>query len=137
MLTDEYRYRMLKLLEANPQASQREFARELGISLGRGLPPGLIVQSLEILDFTGLERLGLARNVDFPVTDHAPYILSALSKNPTIISPVFHEKGRPIAGGSGQGMLFDISRLAESGRELERRRVTDDVPIPQGKSDSV
>jgi hypothetical protein len=101
------------------------------------LPTGLIVQPLEILGFTSLERLGLARNVDFLVTDYAPYILSALAKNPTIISPVLHEKGRPIAGGSGQGMWFDISRLAEGGRELERRRVTDDVPVQQGKSDSV
>jgi hypothetical protein len=107
------------------------------IPQGKGLPPGLIVQSLEILGFTGLERMGLARNVDFLVTDHAPYILSALARNPTIVSPVFHEKGRPIAGGSRQGMWFDISRLAEGGRELERCRVTDDVPVQQGKSDSV
>ena len=35
MLTDEYRYRILKLLDANPQASQRGIARELGISLGK------------------------------------------------------------------------------------------------------
>jgi len=35
MVTDEYRYRILKLLEANPQASQREIARALGISLGK------------------------------------------------------------------------------------------------------
>lgn len=35
MLTDEYRYRILKILEGNPAASQREIARELGISLGR------------------------------------------------------------------------------------------------------
>ena len=35
MLTYEYRYRILKLLEANPQASQRDIARELGISLGK------------------------------------------------------------------------------------------------------
>jgi EPS-associated MarR family transcriptional regulator len=35
MLTDEYRYRILKLLEADPQASQRELAGRLGISLGR------------------------------------------------------------------------------------------------------
>ncbi len=35
MLTDEYRYRILKILEKNPTASQREIARELGISLGR------------------------------------------------------------------------------------------------------
>jgi EPS-associated MarR family transcriptional regulator len=35
MLTDEYRYRILKLLETNSHASQRDIARELGISLGR------------------------------------------------------------------------------------------------------
>ena len=35
MLTDETRYRLLKLLEADPQASQRRIADELGISLGR------------------------------------------------------------------------------------------------------
>lgn len=35
MLTDEYRYRILKLLEADPRASQRRIADELGISLGR------------------------------------------------------------------------------------------------------
>ena len=35
MLTDEYRYRILKLLESDPHASQRRIADELGISLGR------------------------------------------------------------------------------------------------------
>lgn len=35
MLTDEYRYKLLQLLEANPQASQRELANALGISLGK------------------------------------------------------------------------------------------------------
>lgn len=35
MLTDETRYRILKILEANPDASQRDMARDLGISLGR------------------------------------------------------------------------------------------------------
>ena len=35
MLTDEYRYKILKLLEANPEISQRDLARELGVSLGR------------------------------------------------------------------------------------------------------
>jgi EPS-associated MarR family transcriptional regulator len=35
MLTDEYRYKIFKLVEANPQISQRELARELGISLGK------------------------------------------------------------------------------------------------------
>ena len=35
MLSDEYRYKLLKYLEANPEVSQRELAGELGISLGR------------------------------------------------------------------------------------------------------
>jgi EPS-associated MarR family transcriptional regulator len=35
MLTDEVRYKLLKLLEANPKISQRDVARELGISLGK------------------------------------------------------------------------------------------------------
>jgi len=35
MLSDEYRYKILKELEANPEISQRELARILGISLGK------------------------------------------------------------------------------------------------------
>jgi len=35
MLTDEYRYKILKLVEANPEVSQRELASQLGISLGK------------------------------------------------------------------------------------------------------
>lgn len=35
MLSDEYRYKILKRLELNPEISQRELAGELGISLGR------------------------------------------------------------------------------------------------------
>jgi EPS-associated MarR family transcriptional regulator len=35
VLTDETRYRILKLLEAEPNASQRRVSEELGISLGR------------------------------------------------------------------------------------------------------
>lgn len=35
MLTDEYRYKVLKLLDENPSVSQREIAKELGISLGK------------------------------------------------------------------------------------------------------
>lgn len=35
MLTDETRYKILKLIEANPHMSQREVAKELGISLGK------------------------------------------------------------------------------------------------------
>jgi EPS-associated MarR family transcriptional regulator len=35
MLTDEYRYKLFRMLESNPQASQRDLARALGISVGR------------------------------------------------------------------------------------------------------
>jgi len=35
VLTDESRYRILRLIEHNPAISQRELARELGISLGK------------------------------------------------------------------------------------------------------
>jgi EPS-associated MarR family transcriptional regulator len=35
MLTDEVRYKLLKLLNENPGMSQRDVARELGLSLGR------------------------------------------------------------------------------------------------------
>jgi len=35
MLTDEYRYKILKRFESNPEISQRELAIELGVSLGR------------------------------------------------------------------------------------------------------
>src|SRR5213594_3226125 len=34
-LSDESRYRILRLIEKNPAISQREIARELGISLGK------------------------------------------------------------------------------------------------------
>ena len=35
MLNDEYRYKILKHLEADPEISQRELAGKLGVSLGR------------------------------------------------------------------------------------------------------
>ncbi|MBR7889310.1 MarR family EPS-associated transcriptional regulator [Marinomonas sp. A79] len=35
MLTDEYRYKILKELQQDPDISQRELAKRLGISLGR------------------------------------------------------------------------------------------------------
>jgi len=34
MLTDEYRYKILKELQQDPDINQRELARRLGISLG-------------------------------------------------------------------------------------------------------
>lgn len=35
MISDETRYELIRLLEANPEMSQRDVARELGISLGK------------------------------------------------------------------------------------------------------
>ena len=34
-MNEEAHYKLLKLLEANPEASQREIANELGVSLGK------------------------------------------------------------------------------------------------------
>lgn len=56
MLTDEYRYRILKLLEADPQASQRRIADELGISLGR------VNYCLQALIEKGLVKVNNFRN---------------------------------------------------------------------------
>ena len=35
MLTDEYRSKILRILEEQPEISQRDLARELGVSLGK------------------------------------------------------------------------------------------------------
>jgi EPS-associated MarR family transcriptional regulator len=35
MLAEEMRYQVMRLLEGNPELSQRDVARELGISLGK------------------------------------------------------------------------------------------------------
>jgi EPS-associated MarR family transcriptional regulator len=35
VLNDEFRYRILKRLDSNPELSQRELARELGVSVGK------------------------------------------------------------------------------------------------------
>lgn len=35
MLTDEYRYKILSLVQTKPEISQRELAKNLGISLGK------------------------------------------------------------------------------------------------------
>jgi EPS-associated MarR family transcriptional regulator len=35
MLSDEMRYKLMRLLEGNPNLSQRDAARELGVSLGK------------------------------------------------------------------------------------------------------
>ena len=56
MLSDEYRYKILKRLEANPETSQRELAGELGISLGR------VNYCLQALIEKGLVKAGNFRN---------------------------------------------------------------------------
>ena len=35
MLSDEMRYKLLRLLKTNPELSQRDVARELGVSVGK------------------------------------------------------------------------------------------------------
>jgi EPS-associated MarR family transcriptional regulator len=58
VLTDEYRYRILKLLETDPHASQRRMADELGISLGR------VNYCLQALIQRGLVKVNNFRNSD-------------------------------------------------------------------------
>lgn len=58
VLTDETRYRILKVLEADPQASQRRIADELGISLGR------VNYCLQALIRKGLVKANNFRNSD-------------------------------------------------------------------------
>jgi EPS-associated MarR family transcriptional regulator len=56
VLTDETRYRILRILEADPQASQRRIADELGISLGR------VNYCLQALVRKGLVKVNNFRN---------------------------------------------------------------------------
>jgi EPS-associated MarR family transcriptional regulator len=56
LLSDEYRYRILKILEADPQISQRRLAQELGISLGR------VNYCLQALIDKGLVKVSNFRN---------------------------------------------------------------------------
>jgi EPS-associated MarR family transcriptional regulator len=58
MLTDEMRYRLMKVLEANPDMSQRAIARELGVSLGR------VNYCLQALMQKGLIKAKNLRNSD-------------------------------------------------------------------------
>ena len=56
MLTDEYRYKILRLLEADPQMSQRSLGRALGISLGK------VNYCLQALIDKGLVKVNNFRN---------------------------------------------------------------------------
>lgn len=56
MLTDEYRYKILKLVEANAEISQRELAKTLGISLGKAN------YCLKALTEKGLLKMGNFKN---------------------------------------------------------------------------
>lgn len=56
MLSDEYRYKILRLLEADPQMSQRDLARALGVSLGK------VNYCLQALVQTGLIKASNFKN---------------------------------------------------------------------------
>jgi EPS-associated MarR family transcriptional regulator len=56
MLTDEIRYKIFKLVEAKPEISQRQLARELEISLGK------VNYCLKALIEKGLLKAGNFRN---------------------------------------------------------------------------
>lgn len=63
------------------------------------------VQPIEPLGFTTLERMALARNVDFLVSDRFLYILSALSKDVDIVVPK-----ESMTRGAGATIAFDVYR---------------------------
>lgn len=56
MLSDEYRYKILRLLATDPQMSQRDLARALGISLGK------VNYCLQALIDTGLVKANNFKN---------------------------------------------------------------------------
>jgi len=56
MLTDEYRYKILKLLEQDPSLSQRDLASKLGISLGK------VNYCLKALADVGILKIGNFKN---------------------------------------------------------------------------
>ncbi len=56
MLSDEYRYKILRVLEADPQMSQRDLARAHDISLGR------VNECLQALIDTGLVKANNFKN---------------------------------------------------------------------------
>lgn len=58
MLSDEYRYKILRLLEADPHLSQRDISRQLGISLGK------VNYCLQALIEKGLVKVNNFRNND-------------------------------------------------------------------------
>lgn len=92
---------------------------------GENLPDGVAIQPVEVLGFTNLERLALARNVDILVTDFAPYILSALTRDGTIICPVLAAAGRKVAA-------FEVSTVRDGQRSLEQLSASDLAPARQG-----
>ncbi len=56
MLSDEYRYKILRLLEEDPEMSQRDLARALGVSLGK------VNYCLQALIETGLVKANNFKN---------------------------------------------------------------------------
>ena len=94
-LSDESRYRILRLIEHNPAISQREIARELGISLGK------VNFCLQALIDKGilLDLLGRTTRVRVPLDVLIP--LPATQKN--IPSPLMGERKNryplPLDGG--------------------------------------
>jgi len=56
MLSDEYRYKILRLLEEDPEMSQRDLARALGVSLGK------VNYCLQALIDTGLIKANNFKN---------------------------------------------------------------------------
>lgn len=68
-------------------------------------PAGLTIQLLHPLGFTSLERLALAKKVDYLITDRALYVLAASTGNVTVLIPRLSKKE-----GGGVELEFSIAR---------------------------
>ena len=95
MLGEETRYRVMRLLEANPKLSQRDLARELGISLGK------VNYCLQ-----ALSRKGLIKAINFKNSHHKAAYMYLLTPHGV------EEKGR-----------LTVQYLRIKMREYEKLRV--------------
>jgi EPS-associated MarR family transcriptional regulator len=110
MLSDEVRYSLLRLLEANPTMSQRDVARQLGMSLGK---VNFCVQAL-------VEK-GLLKATNFKNSQHrAAYIYyltpRGMEEKAKVTARFLKQKVQEY-----EELRADIARIREEVRRNSRR----------------
>lgn len=114
MLTDETRYRILKALEADPQASQRRIAHELGISLGR------VNYCLQAMIKKGLVKADNFRNS----ANKRAYLY--------LLTPRGIDEKARVTARFLRVKLDEYEILKRELEELEREAATQDKPVAAG-----